>query len=424
MKSGCEVNMKIIKAALAAGLLLGAQVLALSANSAAGQSLFSRRVAESKLVKDAFAFIEKNREEVIAEWIALTEIPAPSGKEEKRAAVLRDKFAAAGLDRVEIDAAGNVVGVWPGSGRGACIAVSAHMDTVFQGVTSIKVVREGGRLKAPGIGDDTASLIDLLATARALKAAGFKPENTYYFLATVGEETGFEGMREFLKSPPEPVDMVLALDDDLGKVHYGALGFGGGRIVFRGPGAHTMMSKGVANPNLAVGKAVQRICEVPVPVSPPERWTVINVGMIGGGKVRNAVSQESFLTVDLRSASQEELLKARAAIREACESVARETGTKLSFELNETEKASQLPGAADSGLVRTLVDILRHLGVPDIEVDPCGSTEANAGIERGIPSVNIGRTYGIQKHSLEEAADIEGLFTAQKQLVLLLASLR
>ena len=401
-----------------------AQNRALFPDSPADQSLFSLRVAESKLVKGAFAFIEKNRDAAIAEWIALTEIPAPSGKEENRAAVLRDKFAAAGLDKVGIDAAGNVVGVWPGSGRGKRIAVSAHMDTVFQGVTSIKVVREGGRLKAPGIGDDTASLINLLVTVRALKAAGFRPENTYYFLATVGEETGFKGMREFLKSPPEPIDMVLALDDDLGKVHFGALGFGGGRIVFRGPGAHTMQSKGVANPNLAVAKAVQRICEISVPDSPPERWTVINVGMIGGGKVRNAVSQESFLAVDLRSANQEELLKARAAIRDACETVARETGTTVSFELNEAEKASQLPGAADSSLVKTLVDILRYLSVPAIEVDPCGSTEANAGIERGIPSVNIGRTYGIQKHSLEEEADIEGLFTAQKQLVLLLASLR
>jgi tripeptide aminopeptidase len=416
--------MKLAKAVLCAGMLFTAQIQALSPNPPVEESLFSSRVAESKLVKDAFAFIEKNKDAVIAEWIALTEIPAPSGKEEKRAAILRDKFAAAGLDKVGIDAAGNVVGVWPGSGRGKRVAVSAHMDTVFQGVTSIKVVREGGRLKAPGIGDDTASLIDLLATVRALKAAGFRPENTYYFLATVGEETGFKGMREFLKAPPEPIDMVLALDDDLGKVHYGALGFGGGRVVFRGPGAHTMLSKGVANPNLAVAKAIQKIYEISVPVSPPERWTVINVGMIGGGKVRNAVSQESFLTVDLRSASQEELFKARAAIREACESVARDTGTTVSFDLNDAEKASQLPGAADSSLVRTLVDILRYLAVPGIEVDPCGSTEANAGIERGIPSVNIGRTYGVQKHSLEEEADIEGLFTAQKQLVLLLACLR
>jgi acetylornithine deacetylase/succinyl-diaminopimelate desuccinylase-like protein len=424
MKRGWEADMKILRIAACAGLLLVAQSRALFPDPPADQSLFSRQVAESRLVKDAFAFIAKNRDGAIAEWIALTEIPAPSGKEEKRAAVLRDKFAAAGLESVGIDAAGNVVGVWAGSGRGKRVVVSAHMDTVFQGVTSIKVIREGGRLKAPGIGDDTASLIDLLGTVRALKAAGFKPENTYYFLATVGEETGFKGMREFLKSPPEPIDMVLALDDDLGKVHYGAIGFGGGRVVFRGPGAHTMQSKGVANPNLAVAKAVQRICEIPVPGSPPERWTVINVGMIGGGKVRNAVSQESFLAVDLRSANQEELLKARAAIRDACDAVARETGTTVSFELNEVEKASQLPGAAGSSLVKTLVDILRFLAVPGIEVDPCGSTEANAGIELGIPSVNIGRTYGVQKHSLEEEADIEGLFTAQKQLVLLLASLR
>lgn len=416
--------MKFLRMATCAGLLFMAQKQVLFPDPPADKSVFSLRVAESKLVRDAFAFIEKNRDATIAEWIALTEIPAPSGKEAKRAAVLRDKFASAGLDKVGIDAAGNVVGVWPGSGRGKRIAVSAHMDTVFQGVTSIKVVREGGRLKAPGIGDDTASLINLLATVRALKAGGFRPENTYYFLATVGEETGFRGMREFLKSPPEPIDTVLALDDDLGKVHFGALGFGGGRVVFRGPGAHTMQSKGVANPNLAVAKAVQRICEISVPDSPPERWTVVNVGMIGGGKVRNAVSQESFLAVDLRSVNQEELLKARAAIRDACEAVARETGTDVSFELNEVEKASQLPGAAESSLVKTLVDILRYLAVPGVEVDSRGSTEANAGIERDIPSVNIGRTFGVQKHSLEEEADIEGLFTAQKQLVLLLASLR
>jgi tripeptide aminopeptidase len=416
--------MKVAKIARCGGILIVAQLYALSPNAPTDRSLFSNRISESRLVKDAFAFIESNRAVAIAEWIALTEIPAPSGKEEARAAVLREKFSAAGLEGVKIDAAGNVIGVWRGSGRGKRIAVSAHMDTVFQGVSSIKVVREGGRLKAPGIGDDTASLINLLVTVRALKAAGFRPENTYYFLATVREETGFQGMREFLKSPPEPVDIVLALDDDLGKVHYGALGFGGGRIVFRGPGAHTMLSKGVANPNLAVAKAVQRICEISVPDFPSDRWTVVNVGMIGGGKVRNAVSQESFLTVDLRSVNQEELVKARSAIRDVCESVARETGTTVSLELNETEKASQLPGAADSGPVRTLVDILRYLRVRDIEVDARGSTEANVGIERGIPSVNIGRTYGVQKHSLEEEADIEGLFTAQKQLVLLLASLR
>ncbi len=104
--------MKIAAIALCTGLLIMAQNQTLSSEPRAEQSRFSLQVAESKLVRNAFAFIEKNREAAIAEWISLTEIPAPSGKEEKRAAVLRDKFAAAGLENVRIDASGNVIGVW------------------------------------------------------------------------------------------------------------------------------------------------------------------------------------------------------------------------------------------------------------------------------------------------------------------------
>jgi ABC-type iron transport system FetAB ATPase subunit len=89
--------MKFLRIAACAGLLLLAQNQALFPDPSADQSLFSLRVAESKLVREAFAFIEKNRDATIAEWIALTEIPAPSGREEGRAAVLREKFAAAGF---------------------------------------------------------------------------------------------------------------------------------------------------------------------------------------------------------------------------------------------------------------------------------------------------------------------------------------
>jgi hypothetical protein len=100
--------MKVAKIARCGGILIVAQLYALSPNAPTDRSLFSNRISESRLVKDAFAFIESNRAVAIAEWIALTEIPAPSGKEEARAAVLREKFSAAGLEGVKIDAAGNV----------------------------------------------------------------------------------------------------------------------------------------------------------------------------------------------------------------------------------------------------------------------------------------------------------------------------
>ena len=390
----------------------------------AEKSLFEPEMVKTSFVQNLFSFIEENREKIIKEWILLTEIPAPSGYEHERANYMKKQFEAAGLDEAYVDSSGNTVGIWKGSRQGKKIIMSAHMDTVFQGVWKIKVKREGNILKAPGIGDDTASLINLLWSIRALKQAGFKPRNTYYFLGTVGEETEFVGMRAFLDSTKEKFDLVIALDGDLGGVHYGALGFGGGNVVFRGPGAHTMQSRGVPNPNLAVAKAVQRICEIELPSSPLEKWTIVNIGMIGGGKVRNAVSQESYFTVDLRSVDQEELEKAQAEVTRICREVAEEEGAELEMTLNEDSKAHQIPGAGESFLVKTVVDILQFLQVRDIEANPLGSTEANVGIEKGILSVNLGRTYGRYKHTLREEAEIDGLFIAMEQILLLINCLQ
>lgn len=387
------------------------------------ESLFTPAKAQSSLARSAFAFVESNRDRVIDEWIHLTEIPSPSGHEAKRAKYMQDQFQSAGLEGVHIDDFGNVVGLWKGDPRGKNIIVSAHMDTVFQDVWEIKVNREGNVLKAPGIGDDTASLINLLWSVRALKHAGFHPRNTYYFLATTGEEVGFVGMDHFLDAAEVDFEIVLALDGDLGKVHYGALGFGGGRITFRGPGAHTMQSRGVPNPNLAVARAIDRLYSIQLSETPLEKWTILNIGMIGGGKVQNAVSQESFFSVDLRSADKEELERAQGEIRHICRDVAAQLGVEVHIDLNEDSKASQIPAARESFLVKTVRDILVYLNVADIEVDPLGSTEANVGIERGILSVNLGRTYGRYKHSLREEADIDGLFLAMKQILLLFISL-
>jgi acetylornithine deacetylase/succinyl-diaminopimelate desuccinylase-like protein len=386
----------------------------------AEESLFTQTIAKLEFVQDLFTYVEQNEEAIIAEWRRLTEIPAPSGYEEKRAQYMKTRFESVGLDRTYIDEAGNVIGIWDGTDGAKKIVLSAHMDTVFQGVWDIQVIREGNVLKAPGIGDDTASLINLLWSVRALKEAGFKPKNTYYFLATVEEEIGFDGMRAFMDSVSEDFEYVIALDGDLGKVHYGALGFGGGMVTFRGPGAHTMQSRGVPNPNLAVAKSIERIYKLDLLTSPVEKWTILNVGMILGGKVRNAVSQESSFTIDLRSGDQQELDNAQDKIREICEDVSSETGLEWEIQFDDQSKAHQIPKAKDSALVKTVVDILEYLEVKDIEVDPLGSTEANVGIERGILSVNLGRTYGRYKHSLREEADISGLFLAMKQIILLI----
>src|SRR5690606_39785976 len=71
---------------------------------------------------------------------------------------------------------------------GPAVRMPAHLATVFPEGTPIKLRRDGPRLYAPGIGDDTRSLAVLLAYARAMKEAGIKVKQDIIFVGNVGEE--------------------------------------------------------------------------------------------------------------------------------------------------------------------------------------------------------------------------------------------
>ena len=116
------------------------------------------RATESAGVREAKAFIRTDYDLFVKELIALTEIPAPPFKEERRAAAYLGMLQQHGLSEVERDQEGNVMGVRRGTGGGPMLAVLAHLDTVFPEGTDVKVRREGTRLMAPGIGDDTRPL--------------------------------------------------------------------------------------------------------------------------------------------------------------------------------------------------------------------------------------------------------------------------
>ncbi len=402
-------------------LMTIASWFALAATLTGQESLFKPEIALSQLAQDVFSFIEEHQDDIIEEWIKLTEIPAPSGHEQQRAQYFVEQFEAAGLEEIAVDEVGNVVGIWRGTGQGEKIVFAPHMDTVFQDLWEIRVTREGNILKAPGIGDNTASCINLLWTLRALKHAGFVPVNDYYFLVTVGEEMGKTGMKFFFNNTREQFDKVIALDGGLGGITYGAFGFGGREVTLRGPGAHTLSSKGVPNPNLAMAKAVRQIYQISIPTEPREKWTVLNIGLVRGGRSRNAVSQETTFYVDLRSHDQDELDEAGRQIDEICYQAAEEEGVEVEITRRD-DKAAQIPGARNSTLVRTAEDVLEFLGV-EPRLDPWGVTDANIGIRLGIPSISLGRTRSRGGHTLQEEAEIDGLFVGMKQVALMFLSL-
>jgi acetylornithine deacetylase/succinyl-diaminopimelate desuccinylase-like protein len=386
------------------------------------QSLFYPDLAKHPHVAQALQYVDQNREALISEWIKITEIPAPSRKEADRAAYMKSEFVKAGLEDVQQDAAGNVIGVRPGRRHKPRVVFAAHMDTVFPEGTEIKVKREAGRLSAPGISDDSASCALLLTALRALKEAKVETEGDLIFVATVQEEIGLQGMRAFLKDWKDRVDMVVAIDGSYGSVSYGALGLRWWKFIYSGSGAHTMASRGKPNPARAVAKAIENIYRLSVPDA-ADRWTIYNVGMVNGGKVFNAMPQEAFFTVDMRSVSKAELDKLDRRVSAIAEAAAREIGIEFRKENHQLSSPAQTPGAADAPIVRTAEAVLKFLGVAQPTLSPRGATDANVGMEYGIPSVAIGRTYSTGVHTLEESAEIDPIFNATKQVILLALSL-
>ena len=134
-------------------------------------SRFSPDLPHRPSVAGALRWIDEQQSNRVEEWIRVTRIPAPSGKEHDRASYVKDQMEKAGLAEVRMDEALNVEGTLRGSEPGAGIVFTAHTDTVFAADTPLQVTREHDTLRAPGIFDNSASVVNMLNAIRALRAA-------------------------------------------------------------------------------------------------------------------------------------------------------------------------------------------------------------------------------------------------------------
>jgi acetylornithine deacetylase/succinyl-diaminopimelate desuccinylase-like protein len=107
--------------------------------------------------------LSRGYDQIVGDMTTLTQIPAPPFQETAKGQAFAAMLRTAGLSSVTIDAVGNVVGLRKGIGSGPTVVVAAHLDTVFPPGTNVMVMREGNRLLAPGIADDSCSLAVLLA---------------------------------------------------------------------------------------------------------------------------------------------------------------------------------------------------------------------------------------------------------------------
>jgi acetylornithine deacetylase/succinyl-diaminopimelate desuccinylase-like protein len=354
----------------------------------------------------------------------LTGIPAPPFQEAERAAAVKPLLSEAGLS-VEIDKAGNVIGELRGANEKELIIVAAHLDTVFPAGTDVKVHRDGTRMSAPGISDNGAGLAALLALARAMHLAHLKPQRTILFVADVGEEGegNLRGMRALVEAYRGRLKAVVVLDGS-GVDHVTTKALASRRLeaLITGPGGHSWSDFGMPNPINALVRGAMRFINTKVPATPR---TTFNIGQIEGGTSVNSVPHEARLKVDIRSESEDELVRLEAALRECMAAGVRdEMESARDRSKGKLEWKVELLGSRPGGELKPDSPLLAALRAADDSVgnqsrEERSSTDANIPLSQGIDAIAIGvGGSGGGAHSLQEWYDSAGRELGLKRALL------
>lgn len=361
--------------------------------STQAEAAFAAIQSDAK-VRQGLDFIKNDHANTITDQKTIVAIPAPPFKEKVRAEYYLKRLKELGLKDVKMDSEGNVYGISPGTGKGPKLLVEAHLDTVFPEGTNTKPVEKDGKIYAPGIADDTRGLAALLSVVRAFNASGVKTVGDIIFCGTVGEEGlgDLRGMKAFFRDNKDIAASVSIDGTSVSRITYLATGSHRYEVNFKGPGGHSFGAFGLPSAIHAMGRTIAKIGDVETPKNPKTTFTV---GVVSGGTSVNAIAADAQMLLDMRSNSQEELLKVEAAILPLIQQGVDEENARWNHErkvsaeiklVGDRPAGSQSP---NSVVVQAAWLATKAIGQQP-ELTPASSTNANLPISFGIPAITIG----------------------------------
>jgi acetylornithine deacetylase/succinyl-diaminopimelate desuccinylase-like protein len=360
--------------------------------------------------------------------VAIAQIAAPTGDESDRARWVASRFESAGLERVEIDSAGNVVGRRRGRADGQPIAVCAHLDTVFPRGTEHSIRQTAARYFGPSITDNSRGIAAMIAIAEALEASAWTSQRPIEFVGTTGEEGSgdLRGAKHYFATRGADTHMAVIVDgagDE--RIVHRALGSRRFRATFDGPGGHSWSAFGAPNAVHAAAAAASAIAALPLPRVPR---TTVTVARIGGGLSVNSIPQHAWLEIDLRSSSAAVLSTIGSRINEIIREAAvaenqRSTPGTAPLRPMVVSIGDRPCGEIDERhpIVQSAIRITRQIErEPDLAMS---STDANVPISLGIPAIAIGAGgKGGDTHTTAEwFEDVEGLRGVARAMAIILA---
>jgi tripeptide aminopeptidase len=323
-------------------------------------------------IQEGLSFIESENDNTTKNQIEVTRIPAPTFQEEVRGKFYKKRLEELGLQNITVDKVGNVFGIRRGTGNGPRLAVVLTLLKVFNQV-------------------------------------GIQTKGDILFGATVGEEGlgDLNGVKALFQHRTDIDGFISIEPGNPARTTYLGTGSHRYRVTFKGPGGHSFGDFGLPSAIHAMGRAIAGISDIETPADPKTTFTI---GTVSGGTSVNTIAAEATMLVDLRSTSQEELLKledkALAIIHQAVEDENKRWNTNaLSVDLTLVGDRPAGEQSADAFIVQASAAASKAIGCePGLE--PPSSTDSNVPISLGIPAVTVagGGTFG-GAHTLQEYFD-------------------
>lgn len=352
-------------------------------------------------------FIESNKDEAIELLMTLGRIPAPSHHEDKRAAFCKKWFENEGCNEVWIDEAKNVVCKFNCDRYDDITVFMAHMDIVFDDTDELPMTREGNILRAPGIGDDTANLVNLMMGTRFLIQNKEKLHTGIMIVANTCEEGlgNLKGCKEIFNNYGDRIKEFYSFDGYMSQCTSVAVGSHRYRIQVIGEGGHSYLNFGNDNAIHIASQLITKLYEI---TPPDEEKTTYNVGRIEGGSTVNSIAQEAVILYEYRSSSEKCLQIMQNKLNETIDSF-RKQGKKINLEI-----LGIRPGCGDGDKTELMkwtdnnISLIRNYYNGEMDLGPY-STDGNIPLSKNILANTIGTITGANAHKREEWIDLNSL---------------
>ncbi len=359
---------------------------------------------------------ERSAEIVLANLVALGEVPSPTFGEAARASVFVERLSEFGLQNCSTDEMSNAYGVLPGSSGDRNILLVANLDSFTEPEHPPPIEIRTDRIRGPFVGDNSLSLAAIASLPFLLDKLNLRLKANLVLMGASRAlgRGNLAGIKFFLDHGSLPVQAGLCLESvQLGRINFSSLGMLRGEIVCRLPDDYNWAQFGASGTILPMSDIISRIAAIPLTRRPAGR---IILGSLRGGISHQNIARQTTLGFEARSESAEVLGEIAEKIADIVEEVAARAGVKVELDIF----ARRSPGSLkiSDPLVRRAKSLLSSLGIEPMLYPTTGALAAF--LEKNIPALTLGISVGERKFDLaeiEELIDLQLVFTGLAQTI-------